>query len=251
MDLFVSIFCYSFSKLVADPDAFIRQEVAAGEQAEWPAFRTLGRLRKLVGPLHLLTDRATLIAKGRSRAAHSFIRGSDAAVWVTIDDDIEADFKDLELLLGAMRDPASEIVIAPCAMRNDMRLNIVTQDRSVRTTQDGVRLLEVDAGGAALVGYKRGAIESMAGHFPELWYANAPDDIGIGLFLETIEQHHWMGEDMQFCARARAAGVRLESLIDTAILHAGVPATISTEWLDAPSASTSTTRARPPLPPTT
>jgi hypothetical protein len=244
MDVFCSIFCYSISKLTTDPDAFIRSEVEAGEKAEWPAFRTLGRLRKLVGrPLQLMTDRGTLIAKARSRALHTFLRNSDADVWITIDDDIEAHFSDLKLLLGAMRDPEAQIVIAPCAMRADLRLNIVTDGRSMRETAEGVRLLKVLAGGAALVGYKRAALEAMAAHYPELWYCNAPDDIGIGLFLETIRDNHWMGEDMQFCARARQAGVRLESLVDTAVWHAGVPATVSPEWLDAPNADTSTSRA--------
>jgi hypothetical protein len=251
MQVFVSIFCYSFSKLVADPDAFIHAEIKAEEGAEWPCFRTLARLRQLVGPLQLMTDRATLIAKGRSRAAHTFLRASEADVWITIDDDIEATTADLALLLGALRDPATQIVIAPCAMRTDLRLNIVTNDRVLRETSEGVRLLEIDAGGAALVGYKRSALEAMAGRFPDLWYVNAPDDIGIGLFLETIRDHHWIGEDMQFCARAREAGVRIESLVDTAIVHAGVPATVNAEWLGAPHADTSTTRGRPELAPTT
>lgn len=240
MQVFASVFCYPISKFVADPDAFIQQEIAAGEQAEWPCFRTLARLRKLTGPLQLLADRATLIAKGRSRAAHTFLRRSDADVWITCDDDIEASEDDLKLLLSALRDPDSAIVIGPCAMRDDLRLNIVAERRALRTTSEGTRLLEVTAGGAALVGYKRSAIETMAGRFPELWYVNAPDDMGIGLFLESIKDHHWTGEDMTFCARALQAGVRLESLVDTGITHAGVPAKIDDGWLTAPEALTST-----------
>jgi hypothetical protein len=245
MNFFVSIFCYSFSKLVADPEAFIKEEVERGESAEWPAFRTLYRLRKLVGPMVFRTDRATLIAKARSRMTHSFLRDSDADVWVTIDDDIEANANDLKLMIGALRDPSSEVVIAPCAMRLDLRLNIWTDDRKIRETSDGVRLLEITGGGAALVGYKRKPLERMAAAYPELWYCNAPDDIGIGLFLETIRDHRWSGEDFEFCRRARGCGVRLESLVDTAILHAGVPAYVNPEWLEAPSADTSTLRSRP------
>jgi len=245
MQVFASIFCYPIAKFVADPEAFIQQEIAAGEQAEWPCFRTLARLRKLVGPLQLLTDRATLIAKARSRAAHTFLRRSEADVWVTIDDDIEASEEDLKLLLSALRDDDTAIVIGPCAMRDDMRLNIVAEQRKIRTTADGTRLLEVTSGGAALVGYKRAAIETMAGRFPELWYVNAPDDIGIALFLEVVDDHHWIGEDMKFCGRARASGVRIESLVDTAIVHAGVPAKIDDEWLKSPEATTSDS-IRPP-----
>src|SRR5690349_2931108 len=227
MSVFVSVFCYAISKFAEDPDAFIRREIDAGEGAEWPCFRTLARLRKLAGPLALLIDRATLIPKARSRAAYKFLRSSDADLWVTIDDDIEADEKDLGLLLAAARDPESDIVIAPCAMRGDSRLNIVADRRDVRTTADGVRLLQVSAGGAALVAYKRAPLEALANAYPELWYINAADDIGIGLFLEDIREHHWIGEDMNFCARARKTGTRLEALLDTAILHAGVPATIN------------------------
>lgn len=239
MSVYVSIFAYPIGKTYAEPEAFVKQEIEAGEKAEWPCFRTLARLQALERDIQLSVDTSTLITKARSRAAGIFHR-SERAVWVSIDDDVEASTRDLELLLTAARDPLSNIIVAPCCLRGRDVLNIAADKRSIR--DNPVRLLECESAGLALAAITHEAIVTLGDAFPRLWWTNSElgqVDSGLGVFLETVEGHHWYGEDFAFCKRARAAHLHIEALCDSEVTHAGRAARISQEWLESPEATTS------------
>jgi GT2 family glycosyltransferase len=241
--LYVSIFCYVISKSVEDPSAFVVEEIDRGERAEWPCFRTLARARRAFGEMVVAVDHSSLIAKARSRAAGKFW-DSHCDVWLTIDDDIDASEQDLRALVGAVRDGA-DVVLAPCVLRDGSTINVATDERRVRTTKHGTRLVEVAAGGLALAALSHKAIGKMAEWYSELRWRN-PDtnDAGVGLFLEEVRDGRWYGEDISFCRRASLLGLRIEATPDTNVMHAGKVGSIR-EWLDAGEAVTTIEGRRP------
>jgi len=217
--VFVSVFAYTLGRTSEDPAQEVREELAALEKANWPAFRTLARVREQVGHIALTVDHGSLIAKARSRAAAMFLQ-SGAEMWVSIDEDVDASAKDVAMLLYAMSD--ADIVVAPMPIRDGSRLNVTTNERSVRSVGlDDVRLFAIDHGGVALAAISRTSIETMASAFPELVYTDDKGIEGIGLFLEVIRGHKWWGEDTMFCSRARSCGLRTEALLDAHVVHMG------------------------------
>jgi hypothetical protein len=226
--LFVSIFAYVMGKENADPAAAVRDELAAGENASWPAFRTLARVRAHTSPMVLMVNHSSLIGKARSLALGAFVE-SGAPLWLSIDDDVEASSEDVGRLLGA---EDVDVLIAPCALRGGdaPQLNIAVSSSapSVRDVGAGVRAFPIVSGGFALSVMSRRAAAMLYEAHPELRFVETSQGPrrGLGVYLEEIRDGSWWGEDYAFCRRARAAGLRLEALCDTAVTHAGVVATV-------------------------
>lgn len=237
--LFVSIFAYVLGKETDDAAGEVKQEIARGEQASWPGFRTLARVREQVGPLQLLVNHSSLIAKARSMALGAFL-DSGADRWLSIDDDIDACYADLCTMLLA---PTSEydVLIAPCALRGGEApsLNFVLHHDGeppggrVRVLSSGARVFPIVYGGMAISMVTRKAAEEIHKRYPDLtFYDHLTGHRGVAAFLETVESTRWYGEDFAFCRRARECGLRIDALAETTITHAGVTATVDPRYLD-------------------
>jgi hypothetical protein len=224
----VSIFAYVLGKETSEPDAAVRAEIALGERASWPAFRTLARLRRIVYPVAVQVTHSSLIAKARSVALGTFL-DSGAPRWLSIDDDVEARDEDLCKLLKASE---VDVLLAACPLRTTpgepARLNLVVDATGARVRDaDGVRVFSVECGGLALSVLTRRAAEVLDEGHPELRFVDAMSGRrGLGVYLEEVKNGGWWGEDFAFCRRARDAGLRVEALCDSCVTHAGITATV-------------------------
>lgn len=225
--LFVSVFAYALGK---DPDApaIVQAEIEAGERAEWPAFRTLDRVRRVAGPVILSVSHGSLIAKARSLALGEFL-ASGAPAWLSIDDDIEATASDVVRMLEAVGDV--DVLIGPCALRvgksKPPKLNVVTElpaaETPTRRLASGPLVFPIQSGGVAFSLVTRAAAVKLWDDFEGLRFIDPLfERPGLGVFLELVRGGAWWGEDYAFCQRVRESGLRLEAMCDTAIVHAGV-----------------------------
>lgn len=231
--LFVSVFAYVLGKEVEDPRAAVAEEIALGERASWPAFRTLARIRAHAGAVQVWASHSSLIAKARSLALGAFLE-SGASRWVAIDDDVEGFDDDVRLLLDA-RDV--DVLVAPCALRKAAvpALNIAVFGDGAQVRKAGeVRVFNVEAAGMALSVMTRDAAEVLYREFPSLRFIDRErGQRGLGVFLEEVRDGAWIGEDASFCRRVRASGLRLEALCDAAVEHAGLRATVDPRFFGA------------------
>jgi hypothetical protein len=195
--VFCSLFAYAaYKKAGFDLTA----ELGKGTASEWPGFRTLAHLRALTD-VALQVDGSTLIAKARSRQSAIFLQ-TGLPVWVSIDDDVYAGPDALAKLLEQAE--MKPIVMAPYLPRTGGELP--------------------HFGGFGLVACRRDAIQTMVGHHPELLFADKESGLQpCGLFLETIREGTWVGEDWAFCERAQAAGIEPQNLFGAEVEHAGRP----------------------------
>ncbi|MFI4978300.1 MAG: hypothetical protein ACHQC8_06490 [Solirubrobacterales bacterium] len=235
----MSIFAYAFGKAhYPHVDRARDAEVAKGESSDVPAFRTLARLVRLSHPhgVELHVDCSTLIAKARCIMSGAFLR-SASDMWVTIDDDVDADEPSLRALLSSFERPemktdvehAAAMVFAAMKTRTNDKYNVGMLDANDRADDDGMlnmkagELFLIGHGGPALAAIPRAPLEAMAARFDAVEW---DDDQGYptpGLFAEGIVNRKWVGEDVMFCKRARASGVRLYSFFHPGITHAGIP----------------------------
>jgi hypothetical protein len=233
--LFVSLFAYVMGKCEDNMVSAVRDEIAAGEGASWPGFRTMARVRVQTAPPVLLqVTHSSLIAKARSLALGAFLE-SGAPRWLSIDDDVDASADDVAKMLGA---GDVDVLIAPCALRggDPPELNILVSGSGgeLRDVGAGVRAFPIESGGAALSVVTRGAAERLYDAHPELRFVDRDGARGLGVFLEQVTDGAWHGEDFAFCRRARACGLRIDALCDTTVTHAGVMATVDPKCFTRP-----------------
>lgn len=216
--IFVSIVAYVRD---ANPDVLEElkiRELAAGERAELPAFRTVNRLRKLTEvTLHIETQ--TPIARARSHAAGVFLQtGLDD--WLSLDGDLDVSEEALKALIAARG--GRRIVFGAYRLRRRPSLSIAT---SSATFTPG-RPFPITAGGFGCVLAPRVALELVVEQHPEL-LVTEPGGSYPMVFLERVATSSsggaWVGEDVAFCERARRAGVDLVAVLHSGILHDGVP----------------------------
>jgi hypothetical protein len=234
--LFVSLHAYVMGKCEDDMSAAVRDELAAGEGASWPGFRTLARVRAVAHPIVLQVTHSSLIAKARSLALGAFLE-SAAPRWLSIDDDVDASAEDVAKLLAAGDDDV-DVLVAPCALRggDPPELNIVVSASAgeVRDVGAGVRAFPIDSGGAALSLVTRHAARWLDDQYGRLRFVDRDGARGLGVFLEQVEGGAWYGEDFAFCRRARACGLRIDALCETTVTHAGVMATVDPKFFTRP-----------------
>ena len=224
--LFVSIFAYVLGKETDNPETAVAREIELGERASWPAFRTLARIRAQRYPVHLKVTHSSLIAKARSLAMGNFLE-SGAPRWISIDDDVDASADDVAKLLLA---EDIDILLAPCAVRGaaPAQLNVAVEtlaDVRVRET-GGVRVFPVLHGGFACSAMSRFAAEKLDRDYTDLRFVES-SALGLGVFLEQVRDGAWWGEDFSCCTRARASGLRIDALCDSAVTHAGLTAVVN------------------------
>lgn len=233
---FVSLFCYPLGKEANrrhfNPDELVTLEVAAGDKSLWAGFRTLHWLRTLLGAeladdMVFYAEHSTLIAKARSFAAAQFLR-SDCDVWVSIDDDAATGPRELALLVEAAY--RHGIAVLPQLRRDGRGINVifspsVYRDGTlwyVRSAEETSRIAPIDFAGCSLMACSRNAIESMRLRFPELDCVKQSPAPVLALFLETVQDLQWEGEDAAFFRRAKLAGIEAQTLIDCETEHAGL-----------------------------
>ena len=231
--VFVSTIVYSLAReLGAAPavEEVQRQLVAAAAAstpdqqallAEYlPVVRAVTRLRGVFDVALHIDAGGTNIAKARSRAMHAFLQ-SDADVWVSIDDDVEADATTLAELVQAVQG-TTVVCIAPCWLREQDRVNVMLDPLGeTRELLGGSRVLAALAGGFGLVAMSKSAAHRFAGRYKDT--LKFKDDDGqekIAVFRDAIHQGQWFGEDMAFFLRT-PPGVNVEALGTGRTVHAG------------------------------
>lgn len=233
MRLFVSVFAYSAKKAGLDLDAEMRR----GIESDVPGFRTLARLHRIAAAdlmRFIELDRddvfvsaTPLVAKARSRVCGLFLK-SLADVWVTVDEDVDADEQALATLLRLTRDQVPLVVLAAMWLRDGSRMNVAVKSQEFPGPDAGVGTdggaFPVLRGGLALAALPRVAVTRMVDRHPSLTFTDeVAGERCPALFLETLDGNVWNGEDVVFCDRARASGVSIWSFIHPGVTHAGMP----------------------------
>lgn len=233
--IFVSTMTYAMGKEIGFPEAsaeFSRQ-LSDPDTESLPCVRTIARLRSYdaVGIWHDAS--ATCLGKARSRAFHAALEAFAAAgagpddVYITVDDDVEADSHTLGLALEAVRGERN-VLIAPCITRGSNVVNVALEPGAEeRTTRSGARLVHARSGGFGLVAMSYETMLALVAAYPDLHFL----DEGVrktALFFDLLEpvgdgsaDQSWSGEDVAFCVRAHRAGIALEALCTGFTVHAG------------------------------
>jgi len=218
--LFCSLFAYSYAKAVGPEEwpRVLEQELANLDASEVPGFRTLGAAKSL-GPMTAYVSGHTLITKGRSVAAGEFLRSS-ADVWLSVDDDVFAPTGTVERLLRAARVTRS-LVGAPCILRDGSGINAWYDKLDAKriVQREGLSLYPVDAIGFGVVAIHRELVEMLAKYAKQVTRVAVPFP---ALFLEDVHEGSWIGEDFNFCHRARVGhNSPVYALLDAPTEHAG------------------------------
>jgi GT2 family glycosyltransferase len=222
--LFVSTMVYALGKELgfADAVAEFHRQLAAPDRESLPVVRVIARLRNF-HEFALSVDAASVrIAVSRSRAFHAALE-SKADVWLSIDDDVEAETSTLRALIEAVEGNDPRICFAPYWQRGSER--IAAQLAAVplaRALRSGAVTLSAVAGGFGLVAVNRAALEAIAEYCAaDLRYVDADHVHRLAAFQESLVDGRWLGEDVSFFRRAAAAGVRIEALASGAVAHDG------------------------------
>jgi len=224
LTVFVSLFCYALHKQagIAGAHAAIADQVEQGVNATWPGFRALARLRTLAN-CAVMFEGSTLIAKARSRASGAFL-STQCDLWVSIDDDVETTLEGLTALLEASQ---HGIAAMPYWLRNGSQ--VACDLKTVEHAPSGLHAATDMALG--LAAFPRECIVRMYNAHPELMFAHGTQQC-CALFLESVKDFRWIGEDNAFCARARACDVPLWVVCDQETFHDGRPYALSFDRVD-------------------
>lgn len=234
--IFVSTMTYALGKELGFPEAaaeFLRQ-LSEPSSESLPCVRTIARLRTYdaVGIWHDAS--ATCLGKARSRAFHAALEAKPD-IYITIDDDVEADSETLGHLIEAVTDQRN-VVLAPCITRGSNVVNVALEPKlEWRGLPSGGRVVRIVSGGFGLVAMTGETMRHLVERNPDLHFLD-DDNTKPGLpqvrkpalfydLLEPLEpgssEKSWFGEDVAFCRRAHFSGVRLEALCTGVTAHAG------------------------------
>jgi hypothetical protein len=211
----------------AGPDeavAEIARQLERTDRQSLPVVRAIARLRTLqtVG-LHVDAG-ATVIAKSRSRAFHA-ARHSGAAVWFSIDDDVEADTTALRTMYDAVKGRAA-VCVAPCWVRDQNRVQVALKSgRNVAPLQQNTpeeKTRPCYYGGFGLVAVSREALDRIAGENSHLAYDDDDGVARLAIFHEELIGRGWFNEDLTFFLRL-PADVDVVCLAHGVTVHQGRP----------------------------
>ena len=223
--IYISTFTYALGKVLGLDAAHgeFQRQLSHPYKDALPCARVIARLRQLddCGLHHDMS--ATSIAKARTRAFHEAVK-FDPDVYVSVDDDVDADLYTLQLLVESVRG-RNAIVIAPCRMRGTNSVNIeFDRAHPGGFTLAGQRAtVGAIAGGFGLVAMSREAMTSMVEAYTGTYFQDVDGVKKLALFAEFLEAERWLGEDIAFCRRARRVGVSVEALASGITVHDGVP----------------------------
>lgn len=222
--VFCSLFAYAYCKTAGERwEELHKRDLENPEGSHWPGFHTVGQLRR-VGPCTVLCDGSTLITKARSRAAGMFLRRDPPEdVWISVDDDVFADAGVLERLIRATRETHA-VVFVPYVLRSGKSISFEfeTLDKSrVEQRASDLALYPVDRGiGFGLTAVHRDIVEELALTVP--WVkkdASLAIDPFPALFLESVEDGEWIGEDCSFARRCHLCNIPVYALLDAPCQH--------------------------------
>ena len=219
-----SVNIYALGKELGQVDAAaeFRRQVNEVTPDDLPAARTMARLRH-VDEVALAIDAAgTAIGQSRSRMLHSFIGLKDADVWVSCDDDVEADFQTLKWLVEATRETKG-VCIAPCLIRRkEPVVNVMFETAGiVRPLSDGGHVMRCKAGGFGLVALHRELCERIYLERPDLAWVDEDGQEKRAAFLDLFVGKRWWTEDLSFFLKVVPADVRIEALVSGHTVHDG------------------------------
>lgn len=188
-----------------------------------------------------LEPNATIVSLVRTHGAFEFLR-SDCDYMLAVDDDIEAEPSTVLEMLDAEPD----VIFAAYRARLTSTVATVFPPRRrsatgavepvplaewpVRKTATGARVYTVSGGGMGLCLVSRKVIETLwrdlAAADPAFYVFEREGEPWTWIFRDTIDTElgapRYLGEDVAFMHRARAAGFRVECLADAWISHAGL-----------------------------
>lgn len=233
--LFYSTFLYTFARTHGGRwRDELRREMLLGLESNIEAVRTLTSLSLLREEIATAVAAPMRLAAGRSDMAGRFL-ATGADVWVSCDDDAQADSLALRQLVEAARTTRG-IVSAPCLQRGDPEkpptrdapglLNIRFPSGPVPVeTHEGFALCPIYSTGFGLVAVHREVVETMRTANPDLdTYDEETGRLIPALFFERFTGEgllrRWQGEDMAFCARARELLTPMHALLGVDVVHA-------------------------------
>jgi hypothetical protein len=243
MMIFTSTFMYSACKLVGPEEwpAQVKWELEHLDASIWPAFRAIGQLARLTNErqenLEVHVDAGTYITRARSFAAGLFLR-SKADLWVTFDDDNYVDVDVLRRLCAAARSTRG-MVSAPYLNRDGRTMTfecvtgptlheIIGSGIAVNPATDVIPLRRVNRIGLGVTAIHRRVIETVA-RTVQQWKDVKTGLESPALFVESIQDGKWIGEDYSFCDRVRACELPCMVLLDAPCDHAGRLAKLSVD----------------------
>lgn len=233
--IFVSVMTYALGKELGLTEAVaeFHAQVKEPSSDSLPAARVVARMARLEEIGLYIDPAATCIGKGRSRAFHA-ARESPADIWISVDDDMDADTRTLELLVESVRAYAEvpRVVFAPYWLREQEKVSAALEQYPIaRPVNGGGETLSAVAGGFGLVAVNRAAMQRLhVEHTPALCYQDDDGVERLALFHDIFhgklsavgaDRGRWYGEDTSFYKRCRGVGVRVEALATGHTMHCG------------------------------
>jgi len=170
----------------------------------------------------------SLLVRERNDLIKSFL-ATDATHMMCIDSDIGWDPMDIKKLIEFEEDFVGSLY--PARGDNAFLFRGVYEDANKKMSFSEKKLLQMEYIPAGFMMLKRGMLEKMIAHFPELYYIpKAPDlahTAGHYLFATEIWEGEFWGEDYVFCRRARQAGFKVWIDPTIRLNHAGTTASFS------------------------
>lgn len=235
--LFYSTFLYTFARTHgARWHDELRREMGLGLESSIEAVRTLTSLSLLREEIATAVGAPMRLAAGRSDMAGRFL-STKADVWVSCDDDAQADSLALLQLVEAAR-MTRGIVSAPCLQRGDPEKPPTRETPGLLNIRfppgppphfveqhETFALAPIYSTGFGLVAVHRDVVEGMRAVHPELdTFDEESGRLIPALFFERITgdgpERRWQGEDMAFCARARDCCIPMHALLGVEVIHA-------------------------------
>lgn len=241
--IYASTMVYALGRALGHERAIarVRELAAVGDdeispvrmgEPEVPAARVLGRLRELDDVTQHIDAGATCIGKARSRAMDGALQ-SKADVWVSVDDDVEADVDTLNALVTMARHSRG-ICLAPCLLRRDDRqiVNVHLEAGPFRAggefsglaiDDEQIRTAPATWGGFGLVALHRQALECVSVECVTEGDIFTDDDglTKVAAFHELIVDGEWFGEDRSFFEHLEHDDVPVNVLLVGSTTHAG------------------------------
>ena len=224
MSIFFSTHCYALGWQlgIEEGGAEFRRQCEEPDNESLPCVRTLARLRHIEECGAWCDTGSTRIGHSRSRAFADAL-ASNCDVWVTCDDDCEADLATLKSALEAIKQGPSICILPFWARAPIPRVDLtVSPCNTVRTLPNGARLMRAIAAGLGITVMNRAAMALIAEANQDLLYKDSEGVQRLALFIEAIRpsDNAWMGEDLAFFTRVPSS-VTIEALMTGTTIHAG------------------------------
>lgn len=224
MSIFFSTHCYAlgWQMGIDEAGAEFRRQCEAPDNDSLPCVRTLARLRHIEECGAWCDTGSTRLSHSRSCAFHDALH-SDADLWVTCDDDCEADLATLRSMVEAVKSGPNVCIMPFWARAPQPRVDLsLSPGGSCRVLSNGARLVPAIAAGLGMTAMSRSAMLLIAEANQQLAYTDTKGVVRLALFLEAIRpsDNAWMGEDLAFFSRIPAS-VSVEALVTGTTIHAG------------------------------